>query len=565
VKRLRSGWRFAFAGAVAVSAALATGELLAGLLPGVPSPLLAVARFIVDIQPPGAKELVVGLFGEADKVAFQVFIVIVALAVGAGLGLLARSRLEIATWVIALFVGAGFIASLRDPSVGAPLAAAAAAIQLVVGVMVLRRLAPLAAGAVPTGRDRGNAGADATAGMGGTAAARAIPLESASATTVRVRAGGPSPGSARRSADARSGMPDWSRRKLLQAGGAVAIGSVAAGTLGRFLLEKQRAPAIPGSVPAAPQPATLPAGADIATTDLTTAGLSPIVVPNASFYRIDTAFIPPAVDRDSWRLKVTGLVDRVVELTYSELVALPLVEQFVTIACVSNEVGGNLVGNARWTGVPLRTVLEMAGVQGSADQLVGKSVDGFTAGMPVEWVMDPSRLPMIAIAMNGEPLPRAHGYPARLIIPGLYGYVSATKWLTELQLTRFDQFEGFWVPLGWAAKAPILTQSRIDVPSSGARVKAGGVPVAGVAWAPDRGIQGVEVRIDDGDWAPARLSAPISKSTWVQWLYAWNATPGSHTIEVRATDGAGEVQTESHSPPAPDGARGHHRIQVTAG
>ncbi len=552
MKRLGSRWRFAFAGAVAVGAALATGELLAGLLPGVPSPLLAVARFIVDIQPAGAKELVVGLFGEADKVAFQVFIVIIALAVGAALGLLARSRLDIATGVIALFAGAGFIASLRDPGVGAPLAAAAAAIQVVVGVAVLRRLVPLAAGAGGTrpgvGRTPVAAGSATTAG-----------------TTVRVRPAAPSAGTARRTAEPRSGMPDWSRRTLLQAGGAVAIGSVAAATLGRFLLEKQRAPVVAGSIPQAPQSASLPSGADIATTDLTTAGLSPIVVPNASFYRIDTAFIPPAVDRDSWRLKVTGLVDRGVELTYSELIALPLVEQFVTIACVSNEVGGNLVGNARWTGVPLRTVLEMAGVQGSADQLVGKSVDGFTAGMPVEWVMDQSRLPMIAIAMNGEPLPREHGYPARLIIPGLYGYVSATKWLTELQLTRFDQFEGFWVPLGWAAKAPILTQSRIDVPRSGARVKAGDVPIAGVAWAPDRGIQGVEVRIDDGDWAPAKLSAPISKSTWVQWLYAWNATPGNHTIEVRATDGAGEVQTESRSAPAPDGARGHHRIQVAAG
>jgi len=360
-------------------------------------------------------------------------------------------------------------------------------------------------------------------------------------------------------------MPDWSRRTLLQAGGAVAIGSVAAATLGRFLLEKQRAPVVAGSIPQAPRPASLPAGADIATTDLTAAGLSPIVVPNGSFYRIDTAFIPPAVDRDTWRLKVSGLVDREVELTYAELVALPIIEQLVTIACVSNEVGGHLVGNARWTGVALRTVLEMAGVHGNADQLVGKSVDGFTAGMPVAWVMDPSRMPMIALGMNGEPLPREHGYPARLIIPGLYGYVSATKWLTELRLTRFDTFEGFWVPLGWAAKAPILTQSRIDVPRTGARGNAGGVPVAGVAWAPDRGISAVEVRIDDGDWAPAKLSAPISKSTWVQWLYAWNATPGSHTIEVRATDGTGDVQTESRSAPAPDGARGHHRIQVTAG
>ncbi|MCI0584745.1 MAG: molybdopterin-dependent oxidoreductase, partial [Chloroflexi bacterium] len=196
-------------------------------------------------------------------------------------------------------------------------------------------------------------------------------------------------------------------------------------------------------------------------------------------------------------------------------------------------------------------------------QLVGRSVDGWTAGMPVDWVMDESRLPMIAVGMNDEPLPHAHGYPARLIIPGLYGYVSATKWLTELELTRFDRFQGYWVPLGWAARAPILTQSRIDVPGRGARVAAGRVPVAGVAWAPDRGISGVEVKVDDGAWAAATISAPISKATWVQWLYQWDATPGSHRLEVRAIDGTGEVQTELRSSPAPDGARGHHVIDLT--
>lgn len=517
-----SGRRVAFAGAVAVSAALALGELIAGLVPGVPSPLLAVARFIVDIQPPGAKELVVALFGTADKLAFQVFIVLVAAVVGAVLGRLSPKRPELAAAVLVVFTFAGFMASLREPGVVATLSVAAAAVEALVGIYLLRRLVALA---IPPGT---------------------------------VVASSPM----RRSETA--SMPDWSRRTLLQVGGALAVGSVAAGTLGRILLEKQRAPAVPASgIPSPEVPALLPSGADLATTDLSAAGLSPIVVPNADFYRIDTAFIPPTVDRATWRLKVTGLVDHPVELSYDELVSLPIIEQFVTIACVSNEVGGDLVGNAKWTGVALRDVLAMAGVQANADQLVGRSVDGFTAGMPVEWVMDESRVPMIAVGMNDEPLPRAHGYPARLIIPGLYGYVSATKWLAELELARFDAFQAFWVPRGWAAKAPILTQSRIDVPARGATVTTGRIAIAGVAWAPDRGISAVEVNIDGAGWARAKASTPISATTWVQWLYAWDAAPGAHVIEVRATDGTGEVQTDAISSPAPDGARGHDRIQVT--
>ena len=525
--RVGMGRRLAFAGAVAVGAALATGELLAGLVPGVPSPLLAVARFIVDIQPPGAKDLVVALFGEADKLAFQVFIVLVALGVGAGLGRLAPSRPGLASGLVAAFSFAGFAASLRDPNNVAPLSAGVAAVEAFVGIRLLGWLVPLAAAG-----STDDAGRAATAGAASGLAGR---------------------------------MPDWTRRSLLQTGGALAVGSLVAGTAGRLLLERQRNPAIPDVVPSVPIPAALPPGADIATMDLKEGGLTPIVVPTADFYRIDTAFIPPSVDKASWKLRVWGLVDREIELTYDELVALPVIDQYVTIACVSNNVGGDLVGNAKWTGVELRRVLEMAGVQASADQLVGRSVDGFTAGMPVEWVMDESRVPMIAVAMNDEPLPRNHGYPARLIIPGLYGYVSATKWLTELQLTRFDDFQGYWVPLGWAAKAPILTQSRIDVPRFGAPLKAGVVPVAGVAWAPDRGIDRVEVRIDDGEWVAARLSAPISSATWVQWLYLWDAAPGTHDIEVRAVDGTGEVQTDQRTNPAPDGARGHHRLRVQVG
>jgi DMSO/TMAO reductase YedYZ molybdopterin-dependent catalytic subunit len=499
--------RLAFVGLVAVAAAIATGELAAGLIAGIPSPVLSIGRLVIQLQPPGAKDFVADLFGTADKLALQVVIVVVALAIGAGLGLLAARRLELARWLIAGFAGLGFVASLGDPDAVTVLAAGAAAVEAIVGMTVLSRLVPLALG-----------GGTERSGM--------------------------------------AAMPDWSRRTLLQRGGAIALGSIAAGAVGRILLEGQRAPTTSGSLPEPQKAVSLPTGADLGV-----AGLTPIVVPTDTFYRIDTALIPPDVDAATWHLKVTGMVDREVDLTYDQLLQLPIVEQYTTIACVSNRVGGDLVGNASWRGVPLRTVLEMAGVHANATQLVGRSVDGFTVGMPTAWVMDESRVPLIAVGMNGKPLPRAHGYPARLIVPGLYGYVSATKWLTELQLTTLEAFDAYWVPLGWAKEAPILTQSRIDVPSGGSSVAAGPVTIAGVAWAPDRGITRVEVAID-GAWRDARLSTPISSATWVQWLADWNATPGQHSIEVRATDGAGVVQTADRSEPAPDGARGHHAISV---
>jgi DMSO/TMAO reductase YedYZ molybdopterin-dependent catalytic subunit len=254
------------------------------------------------------------------------------------------------------------------------------------------------------------------------------------------------------------------------------------------------------------------------------------------------------------------MVDRPLTFSYDQLLAMPLFEQYVTIACVSNTVGGRLVGNALWTGVRLKEVLAQAGVQPGATQIVGRSVDGFTAGFPTDWALAPEREPMIAVGMNREPLPAGHGFPARLIVPGLYGYVSATKWLAEIELTTREAVNGYWIPLGWAKDAPILTQSRIDTPRLGASVPAGAVEIAGVAWAPDRGIDAVEVRVDDGSWVAAQISRPISDAAWVQWAYTWDATPGRHTVDARATDGTGEVQTDEQTRPAPDGARGHHRV-----
>jgi DMSO/TMAO reductase YedYZ molybdopterin-dependent catalytic subunit len=252
-------------------------------------------------------------------------------------------------------------------------------------------------------------------------------------------------------------------------------------------------------------------------------------------------------------------------ITYDQLLARPIVERYVTIACVSNEVGGGLVGNALWRGVLLRDLLDEAGVQGGATQVVGRAFDGWTCGFPTEWVMTDDRDAMIAVAMNDEPLPAEHGFPARLIVPGLFGYVSATKWLTDIELTTWEAFDAYWVPLGWAKEGPILTQSRIDLPRARSGIAAGEVAVAGVAWAPDRGISRVEVQVDDGAWQEAELAVAISAATWVQWRLAWDATPGEHALRVRATDGDGELQEEQPTRPAPDGARGYHTVTLSVG
>jgi len=271
------------------------------------------------------------------------------------------------------------------------------------------------------------------------------------------------------------------------------------------------------------------------------------------------------VDVNRWSLRVFGMVEREVTLTMNQLLELPLIERYVTIACVSNLIGGDLVGNAKWTGVRLSDVLAMAGVQPGATQVVPRSVDGWTAGFPTAWITDPAhpRDALIALRMNDQPLPAQHGFPARLIVPGLYGYVSATKWLKELELTTLEAFDAYWVPRGWAKEAPILTQSRIDTPRGDTQLQPGPVPVAGVAWAPDRGISRVEINVDGGDlWQEATLATEIGPQTWVQWRWTWPATSGDHTLYVRATDGTGEVQTAELSRPDPDGARGHHEVHV---
>jgi DMSO/TMAO reductase YedYZ molybdopterin-dependent catalytic subunit len=345
------------------------------------------------------------------------------------------------------------------------------------------------------------------------------------------------------------------RRFLLDAGG-VAVGAVALGSLGMWLQHKVRVVAERASVllPKArrPLPPPQPDPAD------TIPGLSPRYVANGDFYRIDTALVVPSVTPSKWHLTVKGMVDHEITLSYADLLARPMIEADVTLSCVSNEVGGDLVGNARWLGCRLDDLLHEAGIHPDADQVVGRSVDGFTAGFPVS-TLD-GRNALIAVGMNGEPLPVSHGYPARLVVPGLYGYVSATKWLSSIELTRFDQFEGYWVPLGWAALGPIKTESRIDGPRRTAA--SGPTVIAGVAWAPHRGISKVEVQVQGQDWMEATLDTSAGSDSWCQWWVKWDATPGRHAIRCRATDGTGVTQTEDRADPAPDGASGWHTISV---
>jgi DMSO/TMAO reductase YedYZ molybdopterin-dependent catalytic subunit len=279
------------------------------------------------------------------------------------------------------------------------------------------------------------------------------------------------------------------------------------------------------------------------------------------FYRIDTALEIPQVNPTTWKLKVGGLVDNPFELSYDELLAMPQEEHVITLSCVSNEVGGPLVGNAVWGGVPLRALLERAKVQPAGVQIVGRSVDDFTAGFPTSIALD-GRNAMLAVAMNGQPLPLRHGFPARLLVPGLYGYVSAVKWIDEIRLETAD-YNGYWIPRGWSKLGPMKTMSRIDVPRDRARVNAGRTAVAGVAWSPIRGIAAVEVQLDNGPWVPAKLGGAVSDETWLQWVYEWDATPGKHVIRVRATDKTGALQSSKNVDPPPNGAEGLHEITVT--
>ncbi len=497
--------RAAVAGLLAALFALAVGELLAGLIGGAPSLVVSVGSLIIDISPAALEDFAIGVFGTNDKLALVIGIVVVSGGVGAVIGVAALARPMIGVIGFVAFGVLGAYAATRDPLATPGLAVIAAAVATYAGIAALRiMLRP---------------------GLAGTSEA-------------------PAPG----------------RRAFLGAAGALTSLAVASAVGGRVLLERAAMVASGRDEVELPDPET-PAEPLTAAASLDVPGISSIVTPNDIFYRIDTALVTPRVDLDEWRLKITGMVDRPYELNFAQLLGQPMREEFVTLACVSNQVGGNLIGNAKWLGTPLADVLNRAGVKDGATQIVGRSVDGFTVGFPTEVAFD-GRQALVAVGMNGEPLPFDHGFPARLVVAGLYGYVSATKWLAEIELTTWDAFDAYWIPKGWAKEAPIKTQSRIDVPAEGQVVRPGPRPIAGVAWAQNRGIEKVEVQVGEGPWGEAQLSEPISKNTWRQWVYDWNATAGVHIVRVRATDSTGTTQTSDIEYPRPDGATGYHTRPV---
>ena len=527
-------WGFsAVAGVLAVAAGAAVGELVAALL-GRPQAgtVIAVGGVLVDAAPTPVKEFAVATLGTADKPVLLGGIGVVLAVLAGVLGVLARRDLRSGVAGAVLLGLVGTAAALTRPAAQLTDALPSLIGMLVItgALVVLVRL--LRAVVAPPGMQRKRLWVHSTHRT-------PLSLHAGSAVGTDVEGGA--------TVDRRAFVTAAALVAVAAtgaAGGAVALGRSADGARARQAL---RLPA-----PAEPAP-PLPDG------------VAPgFMTPTADFYRVDTALTVPRVDLASWRLTVSGRVDQPVELSFAQLLDRPLVERVITLNCVSNEVGGPYIGTSRWLGVPLVPLLREAGIQAGADQLLARSVDGMTIGTPIAALLD-GREPLLCVGMDGEPLPPEHGFPVRMLTPGLFGYVGACKWLTELELTTFDAVDAYWVARGWSPQGPVKTASRIDTPAPFTQLAAGTVTVAGVAWAQGRGIRAVEVRIDDGAWEEATLLPVPSIDTWVQWRYAWAATSGSHTVTVRATDGTGAVQPEERVTPFPDGATGWHNVTVSVG
>jgi DMSO/TMAO reductase YedYZ molybdopterin-dependent catalytic subunit len=561
-----AAWYGVAAGLITAAVALGVGQLVAGVTGPQGSPVATVGGAAIDLTPPPVKNFAISAFGSNDKKVLVAGILVVLAVIAAAAGVAAMRRLGYGYAALAAFALLGLAAALTRPvarSSGVlPVLLGAAAGALVMTLLVHAAGGPAgrAASADPAssgeaGRPRGQP-APAEAAPAAEPPGEAAPPPGPGASWVPVTppplaAPGRTPGRPR---------PPAGRRRFLVTGSAAVVAAGASALVGRALAERtsvsQARTSLRLPAPVRTPPA-LPPG-----TDLPVRGLSPFITPNASFYRVDTALILPQVSPSNWALHVHGMVDRELTISFHELLKMPLIEDYVTLTCVSNPVGGPYVGNARWLGASLARVLRMAGIRGGAEQLLCTSVDGFTSGTPVQTVMD-GRDAMLAVAMNGTALPVAHGFPVRMVVPGLYGYVSACKWLTDIKVTTFGAEHAYWAVRGWSQQAPIKTESRIDVPAFGATLRPGRTPVAGVAWAQHKGIEAVEVRVDRGPWQHAKLAAVPGIDTWRQWVWEWDATAGRHLIEARATDKTGYTQTSLQAPPEPNGASGYPSVSVS--
>lgn len=531
----------AVAGLLAAASGVAVGELVGGIVTSAGSPVVAVGSFSIDNVPTGAKTFAIETFGTNDKRALIIGTLVILGLIGMALGPLARRAPRVAAAIVGVVSLAGVAATADQMNISILVAVWPSLVGGVAAVgALLFLLHPPAALAL--GDD-----ADDTVAPAANHGDQAPGPDEVDADKVLVS-----------NSHQRDAMPP--RRQFLIAAGTTIVLAGAVASTGRFLAGQNSAAASRDEL-VLPKPVDpLPPIPD--SVAINPPGVVPFVTPNPEFYRIDINLTVPQVETEGYELKVKGMVDEELTISWDDLISRELREYDITLTCVSNLIGGDLVGNARWLGFPLRDLLDEAGVRDGANQIVGRSVDGYTGGFPLEAAYD--RDAIVAIGMNGAPLPLDHGFPVRLVTPGIYGYLSATKWLSEIELTTYDAFQSYWVPRGYAEKAPIKTMSRIDNPASLAKIDPGPVTVGGVAWAQTRGISKVEVQIDDGEWAEAELGRALNKVTWVQWAYDWEATtPGLHSIQVRATDGTGNLQTKERSDPLPDGATGWHTVRVS--
>ncbi|MGG5172165.1 molybdopterin-dependent oxidoreductase [Pseudarthrobacter sp. J1738] len=512
----------AVSGVVAVGGGVAVGELVAAIFSPSLSPITAVGGAVIDSFPPGVKDWAVGLFGTADKLVFIMVLCAVLLGMAVIAGVAEFSRRWAGVAIVAVFGAIGIAGVASRSGSSAP-------------SLLLPVLDAVLAAVLLTYFSRAAQRSGMALGDGSAPAVSAAPAPAAATAARRKFLG-----------------------SLAFATAAGAVAAIAAGTVrsaGAVTTSARNLIRLPKPAVAAKAPAV--------SANINLPGLTPLVTDNANFYRIDTALVVPFVNPDGWKLRITGMVDHQLEFTLDQILAMPMIEQYITIACVSNEVGGDLIGNARWLGVPVKSLLAQAGVQPGANMIFSTSVDGFTASTPLEAMTD-GRAAVLAVGMNGEPLPAEHGFPARLIVPGLYGFVSATKWISEIKVSSFGKDVAYWSTRGWSDHGPIKMSSRIDTPRPGAVVTAGELVLGGMAWAQGDGVSAVQVRVDGGEWIDAVLATGISKNTWVQWRATVTLAVGAHNVQARAKNVSGQWQIEAETPVAPDGSTGLHTVNVTA-